>query len=69
MSSLLTELTQDRLIPVVENVNVVDAVLEHGDTVEPGAEREPRPFVRVQPAVLDDAAVDHPAAENLNPAR
>ncbi|PAV93529.1 hypothetical protein WR25_02286 [Diploscapter pachys] len=55
-------------IAVEEGAKVVHAVFQHGEPVDPAAERKALPFVGVQPARFDDLGVDHAAAQHLHPA-
>ena len=47
---------------------VGDAILEHGDAVEPHAEGEALVALRIEPAVADHVRVHHAGAEDLEPA-
>src|SRR5437764_4004721 len=55
-------------IAVEEGPEVVHAVFEHRQAVDPAAEGEALPFVGIEPAIGDDARVDHAAAEHFHPA-
>ena len=67
-SSLLSELFEDALIPVKEQMNIIDTVFEHGDALKSGAEGKACPLIGIETAVRDDTAVDHASAEDLYPA-
>ena len=55
-------------IALVKHADVVDSVFKHRYAVKPETEREARPFVRVDVAVLQNPAVDYAAAEYFYPA-
>src|SRR5690606_29810712 len=65
----LSELREKPRIVLEQHANVGDSVPEHGDPLHPEAEREARVALRIDPAVLEHARVDHAAAEDLEPAR
>src|SRR3546814_21175486 len=54
-------------VAVEEGAEVVHAIFQHREPVDPDPEGEALPFVGVEPAVRDLAAVDHAAAEQLHP--
>src|SRR5690606_802970 len=47
--------------------NVRDPVAQHGYALDPDAEGEARVALRIDPAVLEDAGMDHAAAPDLEP--
>src|SRR5579884_1969880 len=55
-------------IAVEEGAEIAHAVFEHGEAVDPAAEGEALPLVGVEPAIGDDARMDHSAAQDLHPA-
>src|SRR5574341_2691936 len=69
------ELLQEAQVVSVEEPDVVDSVLDHGHALDAEAEGEARHLLGVvhglsQPLVdrLEDGGVDHPRAEDLEPA-
>src|SRR3546814_18895883 len=54
-------------VAVEEGAEVVHAIFQHREPVDPDPEGEALPLVGVEPAVRDHAAVDHAAAEQLHP--
>src|SRR6266581_6225783 len=60
------ELRQEPQIVLEEQADVVDAVLEHGDAIDPEAEREPGVALRVVPHLLEDGGVDHAGSPHLD---
>jgi len=58
---------QPARIAVKERAQIVHAVFEHRDPVDPEAEGKALPFVRVQIDHLDHPGVDHSAAAELHP--
>ena len=65
----LPTLCQEELQVVLEHqADVVDAILQHGDTLDADAEGETGILVRVDIAVLQHLAVDNAAAQHLDPA-
>src|SRR5437867_3127418 len=63
------ELLQEPQIVFVEQPDVVDAVLQHGDALEPEAERETGDLLRVVADGLEDGWMHHAAAKDLEPPR
>ena len=61
-------LQQSRVV-APELAEIGDAVPEHGDPLEPPAEREPRVPLGVVADELEEVRVDHPRAADLDPAR
>src|SRR4051812_5024625 len=55
-------------IAVEESAQIVHAVFEHRQAIDPAAEREALPLVRIEPAISDHSRVHHPRAEYLHPA-
>ena len=62
------ELLEELQVVLEHQTDVVDAVLQHGDTLDADAESEAGVLVRVDVAVLQHLAVDDTAAEDLDPA-
>ena len=65
------ELPQEPQVVVVEQPQVGDAVLEEGDPLDAHPEREaldPLGVVAVRSHVAEHVRVDHPGAEDLDPA-
>src|SRR3546814_19858386 len=54
-------------VAVEEGAEVVHAIFQHREPVDPDSEGEALPFVGIEPAIRDHAAVDHAAAEQLHP--
>src|SRR3546814_16551820 len=54
-------------VAVEEGAEVVHAVFEHREPVDPDPEGKALPCVGIEPAVRDHPAVDHAAAEQLHP--
>src|ERR1051325_17372 len=55
-------------IAVEEGAEVVHAVFEHRQPIDPAAERETLPLIRVKTAIGDHPWVDHSAAQHFHPA-
>src|SRR5436190_58224 len=62
-------LSEEANVAVEERADLVDPVADHRDPLEPEAEREPLPLLRVVADGLEHVRVDHPAAAELDPAR
>ena len=62
------ELLEELQVVLEHQTDVVDAVLQHGDTLDADAESEAGVLVRVDIAVLQHLAVDNAAAQHLDPA-
>ena len=62
------ELLEELQIILEHQTNVVDAVLQHGDTLDADAEGEAGVLIRIDVAVFQHLAVDNAAAQNLDPA-
>src|SRR5881296_2943263 len=60
------ELRQEPQIVLEEQADVVDAMLEHGDAVDPEAEREPGEALRVVSHLLENGGVDHARSTHLD---
>src|SRR5262249_19625351 len=63
-----SELLEKAQIAGKQQADVVDAVLEHRDALHADAEREAGPDLRVVADRLEHRGIDHPGAENLEPA-
>src|SRR5579875_1367023 len=69
---MASELLQEANVVVVEQAQVGDAVLEHGDALDAHAEGEALHPVGVVAVVLDvgeHVGIDHPGTEDLDPRR
>src|SRR5437762_1572321 len=66
MSTL--ELPQEAHVVLQEEAEVGDVVLEHRQPVQPGAEGKAGIVFRVDAAVAEHLRVDHPGAQDLQPA-
>ena len=62
------ELLEELQVVLEHQADVVDAILQHGDTLDADAEGEAGILVRVDIAVLQHLAVDDTAAQHLDPA-
>src|SRR5436309_1226188 len=60
------KLRQEPQIVLEEQADVVDAVLEHGDALDPESERKPGAALRVVSHLLEDRGVDHAGAPHLD---
>src|SRR5712691_9525078 len=65
----LRKLSEKPQVVLEEKPDVVDAVLEHGDTLDPHAERPPRDLFRIVADVAQHLRMHHSGAEDLEPAR
>src|SRR3954466_6832411 len=68
----LYKLLQKPDITLEKQLQIIEAVLQHGDPVHAHAEREAGNFLRVIAVLLHefkDIWIDHAAAENLDPSR
>src|SRR5207253_9757559 len=63
------ELLEEAQIVGVEEADILDAVLDHGDPLDAHAPGETRQARRVVAHPLEHARVDHAGTENLEPAR
>src|SRR6185437_1375970 len=62
------KLAQDSQVPLPQRADVWDVVAELRGALQPAAEREPAPRLRVEADVLEHARVDHAGAAHLDPA-
>ena len=62
------ELLEELQVVLEHQADVVDAILQHGDTLDADAEGEAGILVRVDIAVLQHLAVADTAAQHLDPA-
>ena len=60
---LFVELLEELQIILEHQTDVVDAILQHGDTLDANAEGEAGVLVRVNVAVFQHLAVDNAAAQ------
>ena len=65
----MPKLVQETRVVLEEELDVVDAVLEHGEAVEAHAEGEAGDFAGVVADVVEDRRVNHASAAKLNPDR
>src|SRR5208283_5014436 len=63
-----SELRQKTDVVIVEMFDIVDAVLDHGDPLDPHAEGKPGDLLGIVPHVPEDLGVDLPGPEDLEPA-
>ena len=63
------ELMQEPHVVLEIEPQVLHAVFEHGDTLDPHAEREPGIFLRIDSIGLKHIGIDHAAAHDLQPTR
>ena len=64
----IAELPEEPEVVLPEHADVREAVAEHGDPLEPAAEREAGDLLRVVADVLEDVRVDDAGAAHLDPA-
>src|SRR5690606_15952330 len=62
------ELRQEAQVAVEEKAQIVDAVAQHREPLEPGAEREADVALGVEPEVAHHGGMHLPRAGNLEPA-
>ena len=62
------ELLEELQVVLEHQTDVVDAVLQHGDTLDADAKGKAGVLIRVDVAVLQNLAVDDAAAQNFDPA-
>src|SRR5690606_9734866 len=60
-------MAQQAPVAFEEGEQIGDAVFQHRDTVDPHAEGEALPFVRVDPGRAQDIRMNHARAENFQP--
>ena len=65
---LFVELLEELQIVLEHQTNVVDAILQHGDTLDADAEGKAGVLIRIDVAVFQHLAVNNAAAQNLDPA-
>src|SRR4051812_22851259 len=68
----LPKLLQKPHIPLKEQLQIIEPVLQHGDSIYAHAKGKPGYFFGVVTVVFHkfkDVGIDHAAAENLNPSR
>src|SRR5437667_10661194 len=63
------ELAEEAQVVLEEEADVVDAVLEHRDPLDAHAERPPRDRLGIVSHIAEHLRVDHPRAQDLEPAR
>jgi ABC-type multidrug transport system fused ATPase/permease subunit len=64
--SLASELREEPGIVLEQDTNVGDVVAQHGHPFDPDTEGEPGVAFGVDPGVLEDDGMNHPAAEHLD---
>src|SRR4051812_20618029 len=62
------ELIEKAQVVLIEQANIVHAVLEHGQPFDADAERKPADLLRVIADRFEDGRMHHAAAENFEPA-
>lgn len=62
------ELLEELQVVLEHQADVVDAVFQHGDTLDADAKGKAGVLIRVDVAVLQNLAVDDAAAQNFDPA-
>ena len=65
---LVIDLFKHSEIRLKKELDVVDAVLEHGNTVDADSERQTAVLVTVDAAAFKDLLVDYACAEDFDPA-
>ena len=65
---LVIDLFKYAEIRLKQELDVVDAVLEHGNTIDTDTESQTAVFVAVDAAAFKDFLVDHACTEDLDPA-
>src|SRR5207245_1241161 len=63
------ELPQGADVVLEKDLDIVDAVLEHGETIDADAEGKATDFFRVIIHEAVDGGIDHAGAEEFNPGR
>src|SRR5437667_6727546 len=63
------ELLQEADVVLEKDLDIVDAVLEHGETIDADAEGKATDFFRVIIHEAVDGGIDHAGAEEFNPGR
>src|SRR5438477_9737532 len=63
------ELPQEADVVLEKDLDIVDAVLEHGETIDADAEGKATDFFRVIIHEAVDGGIDHAGAEECNPGR
>src|SRR5713226_2022235 len=63
------ELAQEAHVVLEKDLNIVDAVFQHGQAVDADAEGEAADFLRVVIHEAVDGGIDHAGAEELDPGR
>src|SRR5437667_6519205 len=61
------ELPQEADVVLEKDLDIVDAVLEHGETIDADAEGKATDFFRVVVDEAVDGGIDHAGAEEFNP--
>src|SRR5215469_16461498 len=65
----LRELLQEADVVLEKDLDVVDPVFEHGQTIDTDAEGEAADLFRVVVHKAEDGGIDHTGTEQFNPAR
>src|SRR2546426_7243356 len=63
------ELLEDAQVVLEQRADVRDVELDHRHAIQTHAEGETAPFIGIDADVAQDLRMDHPAAEDLHPAR
>src|SRR4030095_16630247 len=69
LPAVLRKLFQEPHVVLKEHLNVVDAVLQHRQTIHAHSEREATHFFRVVFHKAIHRGIDHPRAKQFNPTR
>src|SRR6266850_3906408 len=65
----LRELPEEAHVVLEKNLNIVDAVLQHRESIDADAEGEAADFFRVVIHEAVDGGIDHARAKEFNPRR
>lgn len=65
----LTELSQKSQVVLKKQPDIVDPILQHGDSLYTHAESESRDFLRIVADKTKHLGIDHTGAKNFQPAR
>src|SRR5438093_388286 len=65
----LTELSQKSQVVLKKQPDIVDPILQHGDSLYPHAESESRKLLRIVADKTKHLGIDHTGTENFQPAR
>src|ERR1700689_602123 len=68
MTSKSLELAQEAQVVLEEQPQIIDAVAQHCQAIDPGAEGITREALRIDPACFEDVRMHHAAAGDFEPA-